>query len=354
MLSPDDTEITRPDACALVGLWRAYGERFAVFLPEHQPIPERWEPSIAEKDTRGRVNPQYLKHWKFFSRTREFLRDRYRDHRILQGPSLFFDCLVPRFQKKMRRRWCEDEYGQPVAYEVKDNDTWYHRAVRMGIFFGSQVGFSCRSGLCERHWCHLHRQNPHRMVSVDMYALISLFENIPLASSKNVIGKWWGVKLGDLEGRGVRTGTRTRRKVPKQAVYDVLARYGSNVRGQHVEALIAELSNLIRACPLVEWHGRLFDDDHAFLSNQVMDNLVKINSPAVKAYLWLLIRQEELARNTKGPKLKVSDSELASALGISKTTASTYREHLVNLKLAETSKPLSRHSGRLCISKVKY
>ena len=192
------------------------------------------------------------------------------------------------------------------------------------------------------------------MVSVDIYSLISLFENIPLTSSKNAIGKWWGVKLGDLEGKGVRTGTRTRRKVPKQAVYDLFARYGSNVRGQHVEALTQELCALIRACPLVEWHGRLFDDDHAFLSKQVVDNLVRINSPAVKAYLWLLIRQEELARNTKGPKLKVSDSELGDGLGISKTTASKYREHLVGLGLAETSKPLSCHSSGLCISKVKY
>lgn len=353
MSGPDPAAISPPDACALVERWRAYGERFAVFLPEHQPIPETWEPNIAEKDTRGRINPQYLKQWKFFARTREFLRERYADHKILQGPSLFFDCLVPHFQKRIRHRWYEDQHGNPIAFEVKDDHTWYHNAVRMGLF-GSEVGFSCRSTLCERPWCPIHRRNPHRMVSVDIYGLISLFENIPLTSSKNVIGKWWGVKLGDLEGKGVRTGKRLRRKVPKKAVYDVLARYGSNVRAHHVDALIQDLRDLIRGCPSVEWHGRLFDDDHAFLSNQVMDNLVKINGPAVKAYLWLLIRQEELARNTRGPKLKVSDSELASALGISKTTASKYREHLVNLGLVGTTKPLSRHSGELAISKVKY
>ncbi len=114
-----------------------------------------------------------------------------------------------------------------------------------------------------------------------------LFENISLTSSKNAIGKWWGVKLGDLRGKGVRTGTRTRRKVPKTAVYEVLAQYGSYVGARHLEGLIQDLQDLIRGCPLVEWHGRLFDDDHAFLSNQVIDNLSKINSPAVKAYLWL-------------------------------------------------------------------
>ena len=353
MSGPDDAAISPLDACALVERWRAYGERFAVFLPEHQPVPEVWEAGVPQQDARGRTNPQYLKHWKFFSRTREFLRERYAEDGILQGPSLFFDCLVPHFQKKIRHRWYEDQHGNPIAFEVKDDHTWYHNAVRMGLF-GSEVGFSCRSTLCERHWCPLHRRNPHHMVSVDIYALISLFENIPLTSSKNIIGKWWGVKLGDLEGKGVRTGTRTRRKVPKQAVYDVLARYGSNVRGQHVDALIAELCNLIRGCPSVEWHGRLFDDDHAFLSNQVTDNLVKINSPAVKAYLWLLIRQEELARNTKGPKLKVSDSELGDGLGISKPTASKYREHLVSLGLVGTTANLSGHSNDISISKVKY
>jgi hypothetical protein len=49
--------------------------------------------------------------------------------------------------------------------------------------------------------------------------------------------------------------------------------------------------------------------------------------------LWLLIRQEQLARNTRGPGLEVSDSELAEGLGISKRTACDYREKLAKLRL---------------------
>jgi len=75
-----------------------------------------------------------------------------------------------------------------------------------------------------------------------------------------------------------------------------------NVRIQHVTALIAELAGVIQSSELVEWRRPLFDADYAFLKEREADNLFKIKSPTFKAYVWLLIRQEELARSTRGPK----------------------------------------------------
>jgi hypothetical protein len=102
MTDPKDPEPSPLDARALIQLWREYGKRFTVFVPAHQPVPELWGPDLPERDARERTNPQYLKHWKFFGRTREFLREYYAQYQILQGPSLFFDCLVPHFQTKIK------------------------------------------------------------------------------------------------------------------------------------------------------------------------------------------------------------------------------------------------------------
>ncbi len=54
-----------------------------------------------QPDEKGSLDPQALKHWRYFEKTRDFLRQRYSDHGILAGPVLTFDCLVPKFQKPL-------------------------------------------------------------------------------------------------------------------------------------------------------------------------------------------------------------------------------------------------------------
>jgi hypothetical protein len=133
----------------MVERWHQYGETFSVFTPAEQPAPDIWEPDLPEYDDKGKLHPDALKHWQYLFPTKDFLRHRYAKHGILQGPSLFFDCLVPRFQERMHQRWAQDQSGQPAAFEVKDDYTWYAKAIRIGIFKW-QVGFSCRSLSCER------------------------------------------------------------------------------------------------------------------------------------------------------------------------------------------------------------
>jgi hypothetical protein len=150
------------------------GLRFSVFVPAHQPKPDTWDPDVEEFDEKGRVNAHYLKHWKFFVRTKEFLRERYSKYRVLESPSLFFDCLVLKFQNPMHYVRIEGEAG-PDFFPVNDTQEWYERAIRMGIF-DWQVGFSCRSVLCQRGWCPMHRGNPNRINPVDIYGLLTVFE----------------------------------------------------------------------------------------------------------------------------------------------------------------------------------
>jgi hypothetical protein len=336
----------------LVEAWQAYGAQFSVFVPQQQPAPTTWEPEVEEFDDKGRTNPHYLKHWKFFARTKDFLRERYAKYHILQGPTLTFDCLVRKFQRRIFNKSYQDEHGNPVFYEVKDSYEWYERAIRMDIF-DWQVGFSCRSNLCQRDWCLMHRRNPQKIVPVDIYSLISTFEGISVAVAKSHVAKWFKLKLGELESKGIRPSTRSRRKVPKKELMALLDRY-KNMRVQHVDALMAELKGVIERSDVVEWHRRLFDDDYMFMKDRVVDNLFKIKGPAVKAHIWLLMRQEELAKNTKGPGLEVSDSELAEGLGISKRTACDYRVKLVKLRLVEAKKTKGSKIGEIAITRTIY
>ncbi len=308
----DDTEDRDEERNKLVEAWHAYGAEFPVFVPQQQPAPTVWDPDVDEFDDKGQVNPHYLKHWKLFPQTKDFLKERYSKFKILQGPALIFDCLIRKFQPRIFNKSRLDAHGNPDFYEVNDSYEWYERAIRMDIFEW-QVGFKCRSYLCERDWCLLNRRNPKKIVPVDIYSLVATFEGMSVAAAKSQIGKWFAMNLGDLESKGVRKSTRPRRKVPRKDLLGALARY-KNLRTQHVSPLMAELAGVIQTSEVVEWYRRMFDEDPVFLKDRAADNLYRIKSPAVKAYVWLLMRQEELARSTRGRKMSVSDSELAEAL----------------------------------------
>lgn len=336
----------------LVQIWHEFGERFGLFVPEEQPAPTAWDTPVPEPDEKGVLDPQALKHWRQLFPTKDFLRSRYGKFRILEGPSLYFDCLVPKFHTRIFDRWGVDEHGNPDPYPVNDTHEWYDKAIRMGIW-GSEVEFSCRSRLCERTWCLLHRTNPTRINPVDIYSLVAEFEGISLTKAKTEVGKWFGVKLGALKSRGIRDTRKPRRRVSKQAIFDVLARYRT-VRSQHVDSLIRELSTLIKRSHFVPWHGRMFDDEFTFLSDKVVDNLYRIKSPAVKAYLWLLVRQEDEARNTRGNELEIADADLATALGVTRKTAGRYMLDLQALGLVKLEERTTGRKKEIIVKLVKY
>jgi hypothetical protein len=339
------------DEQGLLNAWHEYGKQFSAFVPEEQPFPEIWEPEIPEPDDKGRVHLQALKHWQRLFPTRDFLRDRYAQFHILEGPSLQFDCLVPKFQKRMYYKVVEDLHGSPVHIAVKDTHEWYDSALRIGIFQW-QAGFSCRSVLCQRKWCKLNLDNPQRISPIDIYSLIDLFEARGLGQAMSIVSKWFGVKLQPPEAQGTAQVQGYRYSVSKQAVYELLSRY-RDMRHQHVESFIKEAVELMKGSQVVPWHKRLFNAEYAFLSKKVVGNLYRIKSPAAKAYIWLLIQQEETSRNTRA-KFSATDAQLAQGLGVSKTTAAKYREQLQALGLLKAEVERVGKVVEIRIKSAKY
>ncbi len=322
------TPTIKETSCSSSGT--SMGRTFPRSCPRNSLSPDIWEPEIPEPDDKGRVNLQALKHWQNLFPTRYFLRDRYAQYHILEGPSLQFDCLVPNFQKRMYYQVVKDQHGNPVHIPVNDTHEWYDTALRIGIFQW-QVGFSCRSVLCQRKWCKLNLDNPQRISPIDIYSLIDLLEVCGLGQAMSIVSKWFGVKLQPPEAQGIAQVKGYRYSVSKQAVYELLSRYAA-MRNQHVESFLKEAVELIQGSQVVPWHGRLFNDEYAFLSGKVVGKLYRIDSPAAKAYLWLLIQQEETSRNTRA-KFSATDARLAEGLGVSKTTAAKCREQLQALGL---------------------
>jgi hypothetical protein len=314
-------------------LWREYGKAYNVFVPAEQPDPHDWDRPLTQPDDKGTLDPQALKHWRYFEKTRDFLRQRYSDHGVLAGPALTFDCLVPKFQKPLdippekRKRYKFPRQGDPPE--------WYTKALRTSITSEGEVGFICRSEECQRTRCKLNLRNEKKISPCDVFSLIQIFHGYrSVAKALSVVAEEFG-KLGKFEAHGIETKPKILRyAVPKAKLLDLIQRY-RNMRRQHVPRLIEEVEELIRRSGTVELESaRSFSDDSAYFWPQIIDEQIcrRIDGAAIRLYLWMLVKQEEAARlNQWG--LQLTDTVVAEELGISIRTAGTYREDLQKLGL---------------------
>jgi hypothetical protein len=328
-----DEDQEQDQRAELLKLWREYGKTYNVFVPAEQPDPRNWDRPLPEPDEKGTLDPQGLKHWRYFEKARDFLRERYADHGILVGPSLIFDCLVPKFQKPLdipadkRKRYKLPRRGDPLE--------WYDKVLWMHITSRGEVGFDCNSEDCLRWKCKLNLHNKKWIGPCDLFSLIQIFHGYrTVAKAKAIVAEEFG-KLGKFEARGIEEKPRIiRYAVPKDKLLDLVQRY-RNMRRQHIELLITEAEDLIRSSDKVQLeHTRSFSDEFAYFWPQILEDqiIARINGAAVRLYLWLLVRQEEAAwRNQWG--LELTDTIVAGELGISIRTAGTYREELKKLGL---------------------
>jgi len=316
------TELNR-----LVEVWHEYGEKYNVFVPKEQPSPRVWDKPFVSTAKSGKFDPQMVKHWRFFEATRNFLKKRYQEHGILTGASRTFDCLVPKFHKPLqispeKRKKFKIPKGQ-------DPSRWYADALEILITAQGEVGFVCKSVECQRTRCKLHRSHPKRRI-VDIYSVIQIFEGhdsparvVPIIEAE--LGPMVRLPRGGTEEKS----TIPRIAVPKTEIHALIGRH-SKMRRQHVPQLIREAETLISSSEIIQVSGtRTFSDEHAYFWPQIIDDhlLSLINSPAIRLYLWLLVYQEERARENEF-QVRLTDAGVARSLDISRKTAGQYRQIL--------------------------
>ena len=336
MSSKEDPKDSDDQRKILLKQWHEYGKTHNVFVPDEQPTPkgEEWDRPLLEPSDTGTIDPQLMKHWRLFGPTRGFLRQRYAEHGILQGPALAFDCLVPKYQTPLKR--LQHKNKKTTAGKKGDPPEWYFEAIRMLITDAGEVGFTCRSKECMRTRCKLNLQNPKRKSQVDVYSLIQIFHGYrSAAKAKQIVAEAFDVRLGHFEFKDTEQKPLIERyAVPKLAIQDLIERF-SRVKHQQVRSLVDEAVNLIETSQVVELeHGRVFSNYFAFFWPQVIDNAVihKINGPAIRLYLWLLVEQEERAGRNNFT-MRFTDADIARSMGISRKTAGKYRQELEKLGL---------------------
>jgi hypothetical protein len=316
-----DKEDLNAQRTRMMEIWHEYGKSYNVFVPAEQPAPWIWDRPLQEPDDKSRWNPQTIKHWRFLVLTKRLLKKRYG---VLSGPALTFDCQVPAFQEglsqyKPKPRERLHHNGDPLR--------WYSEALEMFITSRDEVGFDCHSTVCLRTRCKLNIRNPDRISPVDIFSLIQIFHgfrsiNQAIRIVSEELGSIDRFESGSIHERGK------------------ILRYAGK-RHQHVPQLIEEATDLIRTSMIVELdHGRVFSNYFAFFWPQIIENniLTGINGLAIRLYLWLLIIQEEHAReNSWG--MQLTDAEIARKLGIFRKTAGIYRKELQKLGLLKILLP---------------
>jgi hypothetical protein len=206
----------------------------------------------------------------------------------------------------------------------------------MVITSHGEIGFECASPECQRTRCKLNPRNKQGMSAVDLFSLVQIFHGYrSVAKAKAVVSKGFEITIGPFGHRGIEEkGKIQRYAVPKHEVHTLIKRY-SGMRRQHVSRLVQDATELVRGRSLVELdHHRIFSDYFAFFMPQIIDQdlLDRINGPAIRLYLWLLIYQEEQARRNVFA-VRLSDAEVARSLGVSRKTAGIYRQKLEKLGL---------------------
>lgn len=313
----------------MLKLWQDYGERFAVFHPDEQPLPpvevwhaDMYEPYRPEPDEQGNFDPRVIRHLRWWDQTREFLRERFG---LQVSSDYLFDCLAGKYQGRF-----SDQIDE------KEERRWYARALRMGAFMYDGkvgVGFSCRSRRCQRIKCPLNLQrkkkDQKRLNRVDLFELMQIFfgtEKMPLTKAVAEVSAVLGVELHDFG--------RAHHAIPNEAVYRQIRLYR-----KEPDKLIRNFTNLCKRSRVVYFDLKPPTDEdnreHVFLPHSLIENetLNKIGdgSVALYLYLWVVRTEEALSNRFKLPVLSHSELEEETekrGFKISRKTLTRYVDRL--------------------------
>lgn len=324
----------------MLRIWQDYGERFAVFLPDEQPLPpvdvwrsDMYEAYDPEPDQDGKYDPRVIRHLRWWEDTRRFLRERFG---LQVSSDYLFDCLAGK---------CQGRLSDKIDEKVEKR--WYVRALRMGAFMYDGkvgVGFSCRSRRCQRIKCLLNLQrtkkDQKRLNRVDLFEPMQIFygENkMSLSKAVSEVSAAFDVPLHDFGSPHY--------AIPKEAYARLLNNYRDDVS--------KPIRNFRNRCTGKRSHLVYFthkpppelSQKYVCLPQSIVaeGTLERIDHPAIVLYFHLLVTRLE-ATITNRPFSIPTPAEIeadtaARGYKISRRSAQRYLEHLESVGLLPDKNP---------------
>lgn len=294
----------------MMNLLTEYGRQFLICEPEDQPnVFAAPEPEY-RKLRSGNLDPRELKSWRYLDFTLQFLRESYG---LFPDQHLVIDCPVHQL------------------HPLKGERPEYFRRTFQLTAEGT-IKFRCRRSIgCRRRHCSAKNNR-----GIDLYDLVAQLEGKSLEYARRIISDYYerehGRKLGHFpkeQESSLRDSPATgamRHAVPNTALEKLLS---IPIKGRGAGGRFVNLAlKLITTSPLAPYDGFNSAVGDSILLSGSFDWTVKLAEFGItsRLFIWVHWRQAEA-----GSWLRLTDQDVADALGVDRRTIQNHKQLLVEL-----------------------
>lgn len=294
----------------MMRLLQRYGKEFLIFEPEDQPnVLAAPEPEYRDLRS-GNLDPRELRSWRYLYFTLQFLRERYG---LFPDQHLVIDCPVHQLHPLRGER--PEDFRK--AFQLTAEGT---------------IKFRCRRSIgCKRPHCSAKNNR-----SIDLYDLVALLDKKGREHARQVVSDFcerlYGQKLGYFPREhewtisdSPETGTM-RYAIPKT---DLEKLFSIPIKGKGAGERFVNLAlKLITTSPLAPYDGFNSAVGDSILLSSTFAWTVKLAEFGIasRLFIWIHWRQAEA-----GSKLRLTDQDVATALGVDRRTIQNHKQVLVDL-----------------------
>jgi hypothetical protein len=310
-----------------------YGKEFLIFEPENQPnVFAAPEPEYRDLRS-GNLDPRELRSWRYFDFTVQFLRGRYG---LFPDQHYVIDCPVHQLHPLKRER--DEDFRR--CFQLTAEGT---------------IRFRCRRSIgCKRKHCSAKNNR-----SLDLYDLVDLLDKKGRENARRVVSEFYekhhGQKLGHFprneeHGAGDKVESSVMRySVPRQALEKL---FSAPIKGKGAGERFVKLAlKLITESPIMPYDGLNSAVEDSILLSSSFDWTARLPELGIasRLFIWIHWRQAEA-----GSRLRMTDQDVAVALGVDRRTIQNHKQLLVErgyLRVEPTNEKFSLWSAQYDLGK---
>jgi hypothetical protein len=318
----------------MMKLLQDYGREFLIFEPENQPnVFAAPEPEYRDLRS-GNLDPRELRSWRYLDFTVQFLRERYG---LFPDQHLVIDCPVHQLHPLKRER--DEDFR--TCFQLTAEGT---------------IRFRCRRSIgCKRKHCSAKNDR-----SLDLYDLVALLDKKGREHARQVVSDFYenlhGQRLGHfprLEETTKSDKTESsvmRYSVPRQALEKL---FSAPIKGKGAGERFVKLAlKLITESPIMPYDGFNSVLENSILLSSSFDWTARLSELGIasRLFLWIHWRQADA-----GSRLRMTDQDVAVALGVDRRTIQNHKQLLVErgyLRVEPTNERSSFWSAQYDLGKA--